>query len=144
MDAMAEAAQAGKIRAVGVGNYSPRQMEKAHKRLARHGLPLASNQVRYSLLDRHPEASGLLEACRGLNVALIAYSPLGQGVLTGKYTGQDAITPPFPRGFSGAFRTANCRRSSSSRRCNVPTEGFSRPSWSRTFSSGWLALGDRG
>jgi aryl-alcohol dehydrogenase-like predicted oxidoreductase len=86
MDAMADAVEAGLLRAVGVSNLNVSQMQRAHARLQARGIPLASNQVRYSLLDRTPERSGLLETCRELNVTLIAYSPLAQGLLTGKYT----------------------------------------------------------
>ncbi len=85
MDVLAQAVRSGKVRAVGVSNYSEAQMRKAAARLARHDIPLASNQVHYSLLHRQPEANGVLAACRELNVALIAYSPLEQGLLTGKY-----------------------------------------------------------
>ena len=85
MDALAEAVRAGKVRTVGVSNYSAKLMQKAHARLARHDIPLASNQVHYSLLHRNPESNGVLAACRELNVALIAYSPLEQGLLTGKF-----------------------------------------------------------
>lgn len=85
MDALARAVRSGKVRAVGVSNYSASLMHCAHARLARHGIPLASNQVHYSLLHRKPEKNGVLDACRELNVSLIAYSPLEQGFLTGKY-----------------------------------------------------------
>src|SRR5579859_4587949 len=96
MDVLAEAARAGKIRAVGVSNYSASQMRQAHARLARYNIPLASNQVHYSLLHRYPETNGVLDACRELDVALIAYSPLEQGVLTGKYR-SGAISSPLSR-----------------------------------------------
>lgn len=85
MDALAEVYHAGRARAVGVSNYSAAQMRRAYDRLAKHGVPLASNQVEYSLLHREPETNGVLEACRELNVALIAYSPLAMGLLSGKY-----------------------------------------------------------
>ncbi len=85
-DALADAVEAGLARAVGVSNFSAGQMRRAHAVLARRGVPLASNQVQYSLLDRRPEHSGLLAACRDLKVTLIAYSPLAKGFLTGKYT----------------------------------------------------------
>lgn len=85
MESMADAVELGLARSVGVSNYSVRQMERAHAALARRGIPLASNQVEYSLLDRSPERSGLLQACRDLEVTLIAYSPLAMGLLTGKY-----------------------------------------------------------
>jgi aryl-alcohol dehydrogenase-like predicted oxidoreductase len=85
MDALAEAVKEGKIREVGVSNYNAAQMYAAYEALARHGVRLASNQVHYSLLNRAPETNGVLDACRDLGVTLIAYSPLAQGLLTGKY-----------------------------------------------------------
>ncbi len=85
MDVLAQAVQAGKVRAVGVSNYSASLMRQAHARLARHGIALASNQVHYNLLHRYPETNGVLDACRELSVALIAYSPMEQGILSGKY-----------------------------------------------------------
>ncbi|HEX7737377.1 MAG TPA: aldo/keto reductase [Ktedonobacteraceae bacterium] len=81
MDMMALAVRIGKIRAVGVSNFSAKQMHKAAARLARYDIPLASNEVHYSLLHRQPESNGILEACRELNVALIAYRPLEGGQL---------------------------------------------------------------
>lgn len=81
MDMMALAVRTGKIRAVGVSNFSAKQMRHAAARLARYDIPLASNEVHYSLLHRQPEANGVLEACRELNVALIAYRPLEGGLL---------------------------------------------------------------
>lgn len=86
MDLLADAVEAGKVKAVGVSNYSAEQMREAHTALARRGIPLASNQVEYSLLNRQPEANGVLDACRELGITLIAYSPLAGGALTGKYS----------------------------------------------------------
>jgi len=85
MELMADAVEAGKVKAVGVSNYSAEQMRIAHAALARRGIPLASNQVEYSLLHRQPEVNGVLEACRELGITLIAYQPLASGALTGKY-----------------------------------------------------------
>jgi aryl-alcohol dehydrogenase-like predicted oxidoreductase len=85
MSLMADAVESGKIKAVGVSNYSAEQMRVAHAELARRGIPLASNQVEYSLLHRQPETDGVLEACRELGITLIAYQPLASGALTGKY-----------------------------------------------------------
>jgi aryl-alcohol dehydrogenase-like predicted oxidoreductase len=65
-------------------------MREAHAALARRGIPLASNQVEYSLLHRQPEANGVLDACRELGITLIAYSPLAMGALTGKYSATTA------------------------------------------------------
>ena len=81
MDLMAKAVAAGKVRAVGVSNFSAEQMRRAATRLERYGIPLAANQVRYNLLHRQPEEDGVLAACRELNVALVAYRPLERGRL---------------------------------------------------------------
>jgi aryl-alcohol dehydrogenase-like predicted oxidoreductase len=85
MRLMADAVDAGKVRAVGVSNYSAEQLRVAHAALAERGVPLASNQVEYSLLHRAPETNGVLDACRELGITLIAYQPLAMGALTGKY-----------------------------------------------------------
>jgi aryl-alcohol dehydrogenase-like predicted oxidoreductase len=112
MDVLAEAVQSGKVRAVGVSNYSATQMRKAYERLTRHEIPLASNQVHYSLLHRKPESNGVLAACRELNVALIAYSPLEQGLLTGKYrvTLANALPVKGMRRFTPTFRAARLQK----------------------------------
>ncbi len=86
MDLLADAVAAGKVKAVGVSNYSAEQMREAHAALTKRGIPLASNQVEYSLLHRQPETNGVLDACRELGITLIAYTPLGGGALTGKYS----------------------------------------------------------
>jgi aryl-alcohol dehydrogenase-like predicted oxidoreductase len=88
MDAMADAVEAGLIQAVGVSNYNVDQTRRAYAALKRRGVRLASNQVSYSLLNRSIERDGLLALCQELDVRVIAYSPLAQGVLTGKYTSQ--------------------------------------------------------
>ncbi|MDZ7777000.1 MAG: aldo/keto reductase [Bacteroidales bacterium] len=85
MDAMAALIQQGSIRYAGVSNFSANQMRKAHEALARHGFKLASNQVQYNLLQRKIERNKVLETAKELGIAIIAYSPLAQGVLTGKY-----------------------------------------------------------
>jgi aryl-alcohol dehydrogenase-like predicted oxidoreductase len=69
------------IRAVGVSNCSAAQMRRAASRLARYHISLAANQVYYNLLHRQPEVNGVLDACRELNVALVAYRPLASGRL---------------------------------------------------------------
>ena len=109
MDALAEAVKEGKVRHVGVSNYGAAQMRRAHERLAKHDVPLASNQVHYSLLNRVPETNGVLDACRDLGVTLIAYSPLAQGLLTGKYA-PGARPTGLVRRFNRSFGEANLRR----------------------------------
>ncbi len=95
-NALADAVEMGLVRAVGVSNYSREQMEQMYRVLERRGVPLASNQVKYNLLERDPETNGVLQACRDLGVTLIAYSPLAMGVLTGRYNAQNP--PPGTRG----------------------------------------------
>lgn len=85
MAAMAHLVQAGQVRAVGVSNFSAERMRRAHQALQSHGLALASNQMEYNLLNRDIERNGVLETARELGVSIIAYSPLAQGLLTGKF-----------------------------------------------------------
>jgi aryl-alcohol dehydrogenase-like predicted oxidoreductase len=88
-------------------------MRRAHEELAKHGLVLASNQVKYSLLDRRVESKRIIAAARELGVTIIAYSPLEQGLLTGKYhRDPDFVrTRPGPRKWMGRFRAQGLNRS---------------------------------
>lgn len=97
MNAMADALQAGLVDRVGVSNYNARQLEAAYRALAQRGIKLASNQINYSLMHRQPELNGLLKLCQDLEVTVIAYSPIAQGLLTGKYSRQNR--PPGMRRF---------------------------------------------
>jgi aryl-alcohol dehydrogenase-like predicted oxidoreductase len=89
--ALAAPVRDGLVKAVGVSNYSAREVRALHAALAAHGVALATNQVEFSLLRAMPERGGLLDACRALGVTLLAYSPIAMGRLTGKYT---AANPP--------------------------------------------------
>ncbi len=89
VDALADVQQAGLTRAVGISNCNAQQTRRAQAVLVKHGLALASNQVEYSLLNRSAERKGLLETCQELGVTLVAYRPLGYGLLTGKYKPED-------------------------------------------------------
>ncbi len=108
MDALAEAVKAGNVRAVGVSNFSATQMRRAHARLARHGIPLAANEVRYNILAREPETNGVLAACRELDVALIAHSPLVHGLLADTMQGEP-VRVTGPRRFMPAYRGERLR-----------------------------------
>jgi len=105
MNAFADAVQSGQIRAVGVSNFSAAEMREADAALQGRGVPLATNQVHYSLLHRAPEVDGVLDACRAQGVTLLAYSPLEQGLLTGKYT-PDAL-PTGERADTAQFTPDN-------------------------------------
>jgi diketogulonate reductase-like aldo/keto reductase len=75
--AMEELVEAGKIRFIGVSNFSVRELKNAQAALSRHRI--VSNQVRYSLVERTIEA-GLLKYCQQNGITVIAYSPLGIGL----------------------------------------------------------------
>ncbi|MEU1868480.1 L-glyceraldehyde 3-phosphate reductase [Streptomyces gardneri] len=85
MGALHSAVQQGKALYVGVSNYSAEQTREAARILGKLGTPLTIHQPRYSMLDRRPEDEGLLDALDDLRVGSIAYSPLEQGLLTGRY-----------------------------------------------------------
>jgi aryl-alcohol dehydrogenase-like predicted oxidoreductase len=82
--AMAEAVRSGRIRAVGVSNCSASQMKAAAGVLERYNVPLAANQVQYSLTHRRAETNGVLDACREMDVALVAYRPISGGSISGR------------------------------------------------------------
>lgn len=84
-EALVDCMEAGLTRTVGISNFDDGEMLRAYSTLARHNVPLVSNQVHYSLLQRTAERGGLLARCKELGVRLIAYSPLEMGILTGKY-----------------------------------------------------------
>ncbi len=99
MEGMAECVKSGLTRTVGVSNFNQSQMLTAYSTLARQNIPLASNQVHYSLLNRIVEKNGLLARCKELGVRLIAYSPLEKGLLTGKYN----VNNPPPGTRAGTY-----------------------------------------
>lgn len=103
MDALAQEVERGRIEAVGVSNYSAAQMREAQGLLAAHGVPLAVNQVRYSLLSRQIETGGILSTSKELNVTILAYSPLAQGLLTGKYSTDNETKPGGARKIDPRF-----------------------------------------
>ncbi|KRD09388.1 MULTISPECIES: L-glyceraldehyde 3-phosphate reductase [unclassified Streptomyces] len=85
MGALHSAVQQGKALYVGVSNYSAEQTREAARILGELGTPLLIHQPRYSMLDRRPESEGLLDALDELQVGSIVFSPLEQGLLTGRY-----------------------------------------------------------
>ncbi|MCY9665883.1 aldo/keto reductase [Paenibacillus alginolyticus] len=113
MNAMAQLVKAGKIQNVGVSNYSAKQMREAHRVLKEYGLPLASNQVKYSLLDRRIEQNGILDTAKELGIAIIAYSPLEQGILSGKFHKNSNLVKGItgPRKWTSSFKQSGLRKS---------------------------------
>ncbi len=96
MEGMLICIDKGLTRTVGISNFNQAQMLRAYSVLERNGVPLASNQMHYSLLNREIEKNGMLARCKELGIRLIAYSPLEMGLLTGKYGPNNP--PPGNRG----------------------------------------------
>ena len=110
MNALATEVEKGRIKTIGVSNYSQAQMQEAHQILARRGIPLAVNQVRYSLLTRQVESQGIIATAKQLGVTILAYSPLAQGLLTGKYSFDSSINPTGARSIDPRFGKDNLRK----------------------------------
>ena len=93
MNMMADLVEEGKIKHVGVSNFNQKQMLRAYNALEKRGIHLTSNQMEYSILNRRIESNGVLEAAKKLNISIIAYSPLAQGIVSGKFhNNPDLIT----------------------------------------------------
>ncbi|CED82563.1 aldo-keto reductase family [Phaffia rhodozyma] len=88
---LAECVKQGLTKTVGVSNFSKEQLIKISDVLESHGVPLASNQIELNLIRQYPLRSGLIEEMNKRGVVCLAYSPLAQGRLTGKYS---AANPP--------------------------------------------------
>lgn len=99
--AMAGLVKAGKIRGIGLSEVSPNTLRRAH---SVH--PITAVQSEYSLWTRDPE-DGILETCKELGVAFVAYSPLGRGFLTGQYQKFEDFAPDDYRRFSPRFQGTN-------------------------------------
>lgn len=110
MTALAQEVERGRVGAVGVSNYSAQQMRQAHSLLADRGVPLAVNQVPYSLLNRKIERNGVLQTARDLEITILAYSPLAQGLLTGKYTPESGLKPAGARRLDPRFNSQGLAR----------------------------------
>ncbi len=100
------------IRAVGVSNFSAKKMENSWKALQKSGIPLASNQMRYSLLDRSIESNGVMDLAKKLGITIIAYSPLAQGLVTGKFhDNPDLLKNIGLRRYSSSFKPEGLEKS---------------------------------
>lgn len=106
LSALEWAVSTGRARYVGVSNYSGWQAARAMSLLEQARVPLVANEVEYSLVNRTPEPD-LTEAAQALGFGLLPWSPLGRGVLTGKYRNgipadSRAASRDFPR-FTARF-----------------------------------------
>lgn len=113
MNAMAQLVKDHKIRYVGVSNFSAEKMKKAHAELSSLGLDLISNQVVYSLLNRKIETNGILDTARELGISIIAYSPLAQGIVSGKFHDNPELIRSRPgyRKYMPAFKPKGLEKS---------------------------------
>jgi aryl-alcohol dehydrogenase-like predicted oxidoreductase len=102
--AMAELVRAGKVRYLGLSEVAPETLRRAH---AVH--PISALQTEYSIWSREPEGD-LLATVRGLGIGFVAYSPLGRGLLTGRFTSPDEFVAGDRRGVLPRFQGANFRQ----------------------------------
>lgn len=102
VEAMAKLVEQGKVRYLGLSEASSETLRRAS---AIH--PIAALQSEYSLWTRDLEDYGTIEACRELNIALVAYSPLGRGFLTGEFKRFEDFAPDDYRRQSPRFQGEN-------------------------------------
>jgi len=88
MGALKELQEEGKIRYIGISECSAETLRKANKVVKVDAL-----QVEYSLWETGPETNGLLDACKELGIAFVAYSPLGRGLISGSVRSRADLTP---------------------------------------------------
>lgn len=85
-EGLAECYKRGLVKNVGVCNYGPTLLSRCQKALAKHSVPLASNQIAYSLIGRHNGSQETVDKCNELGIKVLAYYPFAMGLLTGKYS----------------------------------------------------------
>lgn len=98
LDGLADLYEQGLVKGVGLSNFGPKRLKKIYPRFRDRGIPIATLQVQYSLLSTYPVTDlGIQATCQELGIRLIAYSPLGLGMLTGKYR----VGGKLPKGLRG-------------------------------------------
>ncbi|RYG42837.1 MAG: aldo/keto reductase, partial [Chitinophagaceae bacterium] len=102
--AMGQLVKEGKIRGIGLSEVSPETLRKAHSIF-----PVSAVQTEYSLWSREPE-DGMLQTCKELGIAFVAYSPLGRGFLTGQFRKFEDLAPDDYRRFSPRFQGENFQK----------------------------------
>ncbi|MBI1341670.1 MAG: aldo/keto reductase [Terrimonas sp.] len=104
VEAMGKLVQEGKLRGIGLSEVSPATLRKAHA-----VFPVTAIQSEYSLWSREPEEE-MLDTCKELGVAFVAYSPLGRGFLTGQIKSFDDLEKDDWRRFSPRFIGENFQK----------------------------------
>lgn len=112
MEAMAGILRQGLIKSIGISNFDMMKMKNAWDSLDQIGIPLASNQVRYNLLNRRIESNGVMDMAKKLGITIIAYSPLAQGLLTGKFHDHPELLKNIGmRKYNAQFKARNLQKS---------------------------------
>jgi len=112
MAAMAELLDRKLIKSIGVSNFSAQKMKNAREVLDKKGIPLASNQVPYNLLNRKIETNGVMDTAKKIGISIIAYSPLAQGLVTGKFhDNPELLENTGFRKYSSRFKTQGLEKS---------------------------------
>ena len=112
VSAMADLYDRKLIKSIGVSNFSAQQMKNSWETLDMRRVPLASNQVLYNLLDRRIESNGVMKLAKKFGITIIAYSPLAQGLVTGKFHDNPALLKNIGfRKYSSQFKPAGLEKS---------------------------------
>lgn len=101
MDVMAQTVREGKVKKIGVCNFSASQIEEAADALEKQGLTLSAAMAGYNIVRRYPETNGVFDACKKHHITLIPYAPLAEGTLTGKYRGKKVPMKYFVTSYFG-------------------------------------------
>ncbi len=109
--AMAELVKEGKVRHIGLSEAAPETIRRAH---AVH--PITAVQTEFSLWSREPSENGVLATCRELGIGFVAYSPLGRGFLSGRFTSPDQLD-------DGDFRKSGPRFTGENLEANLKLAG---------------------
>lgn len=103
-EVMGELLGSGKIKSIGISNFNADKMETMQQELDRRDNHLASNQMKYSILDRRIEGDGVLDYAKENSTTIIAYTPLEWGVLTGAYQANPSLIDGKPVGRRKAIK----------------------------------------
>lgn len=129
-DGLAECVHRGLVKNVGVSNYGPTLVTECSEHLAKRGVPLASNQIAYSLIGRHNGAQQTLDTCNELGVKVLAYYPFAMGLLTGKYTSampelsaEHALTSSLTKSRRSKFEQKDLERYANGDGKSIPAGG---------------------
>jgi aryl-alcohol dehydrogenase-like predicted oxidoreductase len=112
MLAMAQLLNRKLIKSIGVSNFNAEKMKNAWETLDKKGIPLVTNQMPYSLLNRSIESNGVMDMAKKLGITIIAYSPLAQGLVTGKFHDNPELLKNIGfRKYSSKFKPAGLEKS---------------------------------